>query len=230
MSQPPSSWDPHAGQDPHGQRDQPGQGQYPQAQYGQGQYPQGQYGQGQYGAQQQPYTPPPQYGGYPPPAYGQPSYGAPQYGAPYGMPTGPQRPGAALAAAVLAYIQAGLVLICSFVVLAAGAAAAEPLVIGIIQLVSVGLLVFGGVQLTGGSGRMLMVIANAVQLVLVIYYLIRFAPVSDVLDLDGGGLFVIPLIFGVMPAIALGLTFTAAVTRFLVEKQQRPPQNQQWTG
>lgn len=220
MSQPPSSWDPH-----------PGQQDYPQG-------PQNPYGSTE--AFQQPnqnqpaYTPPPQYGGYPPAAYGSP-YGQPgyppQYGAAPGAGQGPQRPGAALAAAVLSYIQAGLVLLSSFFVLAAGTASTEALLIGILQLVSVGLLIFGAVQITSGSGRTMVIAASALQLALVVYYLIRFSTIGDAIDFDedSGVLVVVPLFFAVMPAVALVLALNRMVSAFIAAKQaqaggQQPPQ------
>lgn len=217
MSQPPSSWDPNAGQ-------------------------QGQYGDsGGYG-QQPSYSPPPQYGGYPPAetqqqygqqpyGYGQPGY-PPQYGTPYGAPSGPQRPGAALAAAVLSYIQAGVVLICSFFVLAAGTEVTELLLIGIVQLVSVGLLIFGAVQITSGSGRNMMIAACVLQLLLVLYYLIRIASLDELDAADTEGAVVIPLFFAVMPAVALALVFNRMVSQFIAAKSgQRSggaPPPQQW--
>lgn len=219
MSQPPSSWDPNA--EPQG---------YPQ---GNQQGSQSGYGQQQgYGEQQgygQPsYTPPPQYGGYPPAGqqpYGQPSYPQPgyppQYGTPYGVPTGPQRPGAALAAAVLSYIQAGIVLLASFVILAAASAATEALLLGILQLISVGLLIFGAVQITSGSGRTLLVIASALQLGLVVYYLIRFSNFASDIDLnqDSGVVVVVPLFFAVMPAVALVLALNGMVGQYVSAKK-----------
>lgn len=224
MSQPPSSWDPNAGQ----------QGRAP-----------GQYGDsGGYG-QQPSYSPPPQYGGYPPaetqqygqPQYGQPPYGygqqpgyPPQYGTPYGAPSGPQRPGAALAAAVLSYIQAGVVLICSFFVLAAGTELTELLLIGIVQLISVGLLIFGAVQITSGTGRNMMIAACVLQLALVVYYLIRIASLDELDAADTEGAVVIPLFFAVMPAVALALVFNRMVTQYIAAKsgQRSGGTQQQW--
>ena len=223
MSQPPSSWDPNAGQQ-----------DYSQGQYG---------GSGGY-AQQPSYSPPPQYGGYPPAetqqqygqqpyGYGQPGY-PPQYGTPYGAPGGgAQRPGAALAAAVLSYIQAGVVLLSTFFVLAIGSADTEFLLIGILQLVSVGLLIFGAVQITSGTGRLVIVIASVLQLVLVLYWLIRFSSIASDLDFDedSGVLVVIPLFYAVMPAVALGLIFNRMVTQFIAAKSgQRSGGNQQQWG
>lgn len=218
MSQPPSSWEPHGGQQ-----------DYPQ---GQSQNP---YGSTESFGQQPAYTPPPQYGGYPPTGYdprypggqggyGQPGY-PPQYGTPYGPPggSGPERPGAALAAAVLSYIQAGIVLLSSFVVLAAGSADTEFLLVGIVQLISVGLLIFGAVQLTSGTGRMIMIWASALQLALVVYWLIRFTSIASDLDFDAdsGVLVVLPLFFAVMPAVALALALNGAVGRFVTAKRSQ---------
>ncbi len=223
MSQPPSSWEPHGGQQ-----------DYPQ---GQSQNPYGNtesFGQqsASFG-QQSAYTPPPQYGGYPPASYdprypagpggyGQPGY-PPQYGTPYGPPGGQQRPGAALAAAVLSYIQAGLVLFCTFFVLAAGSGSTEFLLIGVLQLVSVGLLIFGAVQLTSGTGRMMLIWASGLQLALVVYYLIRFSLLASDFDFDenSGVAVVIPLFFAVMPAVALALSLNSAVSRFVTAKRSQ---------
>lgn len=226
MSQPPSSWDPHAGQQDYPQGPQNPYGSTES--FGQPNQPQGQGG----------YTPPPPYGGYPPtsygapygqPAYGQPAYPSP-YGGSYGPPSGPQRPGAALAAAVLSYIQAGVVLICSFFVLAAGTELTELLLIGIVQLISVGLLIFGAVQVTSGSGRRMVFIGNGIQLALVLYYMIRISSVGSELEgADADGAIVIPLFFAVMPAVAIGLALNSAVTRYIAQKHgQAPAQNQQW--
>ncbi|MBA3524330.1 MAG: hypothetical protein H0T85_07230 [Geodermatophilaceae bacterium] len=183
---------------------------------------------------QQSYTAPPAYGGYPPqaPAYGgyptgaypptpYPGTGYPGgYGAPFGAP-GPLRPGAALAAAVVSYIQAAFVLMGSFFVLAAGVELTEALVVGVLQLVTVGLLIFGGVQVTGGSGRAVMLVASGSQLVLVVYYLIRITTISE-FDINNGDgpWFVFPLFYAVLPAVALGLTLTRAVTDWIALKHR----------
>lgn len=226
MSQPPSSWDPNAG---------------PQG-YSPGQPGQSPYGPGESYGQQPSYSPPPQYGGYPPVetqyggqyaqqphGFGQAGY-PPQYGTPYGAPSGAQRPGAALAAAVLSYIQAGVVLISSFFVLAGGTEVTELLLLGIVQLVSVGLLIFGAVQITAGSGRNMLIAACVLQLALVVYYLIRIASLDALDAADFSGAVVIPLFFAVMPAVALGLVFNRMVSQFIAARSgQRPaPTQQQW--
>lgn len=189
------------------------------------------------------YVPPPAYGGYPPPAAGYGAYppspypGAgypgglpPGYPNPYGGPPGafgPQRPGAALAAAVLSYIQAGLVLLGSTFVLAAGTQLTEALVVGVLQLVSVGLLIFGSVQVTGGAGRRVMLVATAAQLLLVVYYLFRL-PMIDTFDINSSeGAFVYPLFYAVLPGVALGLTLTRAVADWIAVKR-RPAGGAPW--
>jgi hypothetical protein len=103
----PQDWQPPQGQPPYGQ---PPYGPHPygqqpqgESQYGQPTYPAPHYGQ-------QPY-PAPQYGQpqYAPAPYGQPSYGPPAYGSGWPQPQrtwphGPNRPGLATAAAVLAIV------------------------------------------------------------------------------------------------------------------------------
>lgn len=225
MSQPPSSWDPNAGQQGYSGGSSPSSGG-------------SSFGATQYGQQ---YTPPPAYGGYPPaesqygqPPYGygqQPGYPPPQYGTPYGQPSASQRPGAALAAAVLSYIQAGVVLICSFFVLAAGTELVELLLVGIVQLISVGLLIFGAVQITSGTSRNMLIAASVLQLLLVLYYLVRIASLDELDAADAEGAVVIPLFFAVMPAVALGLCFNRMVTQYIAAKtapRPAPPPAPQW--
>ncbi len=233
MSQPPGSWDPYSGQSTGQSGGQYGSGPGPQNPYGSGEsYPAP--SPSQYSPSQ--YSPPPAYGGYPPAGtgpYGQPAYPGPygqQYGPPPGQP-GLQRPGAALAAAVLGYIQAGIVLLCSFAVLAAGTAATEALLIGILQLISVGLLIFGAVQLSTGTGRTMMLVASGLQLLLVVYYLIRFSSIGNAIDLgsDQGVFIVVPLFFAVMPAVALGLTLNRMIPPYIASKRtQGPTPNTSW--
>ncbi len=130
---------------------------------------------------------------------------------------------------MLSYIQAAFVLMGSFFVLAAGVELVEALVVGVLQLVTVGLLIFGGVQVTGGSGRVVMLVASGSQLVLVVYYLIRISSLDGLDTADFDGAVVIPLFFAVMPALALGLAFSSAVSKFIAEKQgQAQAQNPQW--
>lgn len=187
--------------------------------------------------------PPPGYPapGYPAPGYGlppgypgQPGYPGP-YGYPgYGMRPGPARPGGATASAVLMFIQAGLVLISTFYVLffaslasgvnssglAGNSLETEWTLIGILQLVSVGLLIFAGVQLIGGSrnARNLCIAACGVQLGLVIYWIIRISSLPDFSTDDPTFFFVAPLMYAVLPVVALPLGLGKQVSEYAAAK------------
>lgn len=133
-----------------------------------------------YGSQQ-PYAPPP-YGAPQPygaaPQYGAPQpYGsAPQYGAPQPYPGPGRRPGTVTTAAVLAFVNAGIVIITkllAFAVLATftSNAIAEwgmGLVVAnyallLAKLVAGGLLIWGGVAALQGRSRRILVIATVTQ-------------------------------------------------------------------
>lgn len=190
---------------------------------------------------------PPQSGYGPPPAgypMGQPGYGSPQVGygppppgypAPYGYPMqrGPARPGGATTAAVLLFIQAGIVLISTFYVLffaslasgisasgysQADSAESEWTIVGILQLVSVGLMIFGGVQLLSGTGRILTNVACAVQLVFVLYWMIRIGSLPE-FDTNGSFIVVVCLMYAVLPAVSLGLTAQRPVAEYIAAKR-----------
>jgi hypothetical protein len=201
-----------------------------------------------------PPTAPPYPGPYTPYGYAAPPYGygygyGQAYGQPYaawppGPPSpwaarGPQRPGQALAASVLAYVQTGLVLVASlylwFFSSVADAAfsgvggvdasttvrglASEGATLALVQLVSAGLLVAGGVtalnRRTPGA-RLLLLAAHAVQVTLAAYWTVRLLmllgdipgddPVSPVL--------ILTLFFAAGPAVALGLLLTGPGRRW----------------
>jgi len=176
---------------------------------------------------------PAQHGYAPNPGYPGP-YGYPQYG--YQLQQGPVRPGAATASAVLMFIQAAVTLISTFYVLffasLAGSASAagvseadsyesEFTIIGILQLISVGLLIFGGVQLLGGSanGRVLTIVACGVQLAFVLYWMIRIGSLPE-FDTEGFAFFfVVPLMYAVLPLVALPLALGRPVTDYLAAKR-----------
>lgn len=195
------------------------------------------------------YTAPP---GYPTPGYGAaagygtpPGYAAPPgYGSPYGYPSyagvsrGPVRPGGATASAVLMFIQAAVTLISTFYVLFFASLASgvdssglrqnsletEWTIIGILQLVSVGLLIFAAVQLLGGSrnGRTLSIVACGVQLALVIYWMVRISSLPD-FDVDGTTFFfVVPLMYAVLPLVALPLALAKPVGDYVAAKAPSP--------
>jgi hypothetical protein len=191
-----------------------------------------------------PITGPPQpYGAVP---YGQP-YGWPPPGsAPDGMPyppgpygpgpwmpgptPGPRRPGQVIGSAVLAFVQATLVLFVSLYVwfalsligFAAGQApgtspsedaealAAEGKVLLVLGLLSVVLLVVGGVAALTRRSRiawLLAVAAHAVQVLLAAYWGIRlYVVVGDVPGTLSEGAFAsFALVFAIAPVVGLGL-------------------------
>jgi hypothetical protein len=220
-------------------------------------------------------TPPPSYGSpygppvYGPPAYGAPQYGAPQYGAPqywppqswtpqyWGHPPGhghpapwapprpPQRPGQLMAAAVLAFVQGGLVLIASLYVWffasvaelavrgTAGAVpggtvdalATEGTTLAVVQLVSSVLLVAAGIRAltarTPGAWRLLLV-AHAVQVALSVYWAARLSMVfDDVPGSDGHGpLVAFTLFFAAGPLVGAGLLLTWAARSWFAPAPQ----------
>ena len=184
-----------------------------------------------------PPTAAPPYGYYGVPApYGPPAYGHPPgpYGYPYGYPPygywptpppRPRKPGQVITAAVLALVQAGLVLLASgYVFLLAAAAdlagttgaavagdlAAEGRVVATVQLLSVVLLVVAGVQLLGRRSRRVWILglaALAVQVVLSLYWMVRIAALlDDVPGPDPAAPFVsFALFFAVAPLVGLGM-------------------------
>ena len=220
---------------PYGQQPDPSGG-YPQGGVPQG-YPQTP-GQGQ-PAQGYPQSPP--YGqpaqGYPQsPPHGQPapSY---QYGsmpaAPAEYSSGPiPRPGTVTAAAVLGYVQAGITLIPTVLMLAGlvsdgsnGAASDAALgwVIVLAQLAGAALLIAGGVQIMGGKGRTLMVAGAGLELAICLFWMIRVAAIDsegvDVIDAGKGAIIGIAIFFAIMPTISLVMSLGASTTQFLQSRR-----------
>ena len=182
----------------------------------------------------QPFGSPGPYGypGYGP-AYGPPGYGYSGYGypGPWGPvpPRGPQRPGQVITSAVLAFVQAGVVLfasiylwfIASFVGLAAqqdpsvstsrvDALTTEATVVAVVQLISVVLLVAAGIRSLTARTRMawlLAVVAHGAQIVLAVYWTIRLATLLDELPGAGpqGGMAAFTIVFAAAPLIGLGM-------------------------
>ncbi len=220
---------------PYGQ--QPGQpGGYPQGGVPQG-YPQTP-GQGQ-PAQGYPQSPP----------YGQPAQSYPQsnpYGQPapsyqYGaMPAAPAeyssgpipRPGTVTAAAVLGYVQAGITLIPTVLMLAgaasgdatgAGSDAAIGWLVIIAQLIGAALLIAGGVQIMGGKSRALMVAGAGLELAISLFWIIRVAAIEsggiDVIDAGKGVIIGIAIFFAIMPTISLVMSLGASTTQFLQSRR-----------
>jgi hypothetical protein len=191
-----------------------------------------------------PQTTPPVYGNpydagpYGRPPYGQPPYGghpgpwAPGYGypGPWGPPpqAGPRRPGQVVGAAVLAFVQSGIVLLASlyvfmFASLARVAAqqdggstavidglAGEGTALAVIQVLSVVALVVGGILALGRRRRpawLVLVGALVVQVVLAVYWAVRLASLADdVPGPDATTAFAwFAVFFAAMPLVALGL-------------------------
>lgn len=237
--------------EPYGQ--QPGQ---PGGGYPQGGYPQTP-GQGQ-PAQGYPQSPP--YGqpaqGYPQsPPYGQPAQGYPQSpptGYPqapaYGnMPSAPPeysqgphaRPGVATAAAVLAFVQAGITAIPGVLQLIGAAsgnnndAAGNPptavlLLVAIAELAGVALLIVGGVQLLGGKSRAMMVAGCALELAICVYWIIYAASIdsniageaaAEIMNAGKGVLIGFAIFFAIMPTISLVMSVGATTTQFLQSRR-----------
>jgi hypothetical protein len=187
--------DPSGGYNPAGYSGQPGQAGYP----GQPGYPAG---------------------GYPgqpaQPAYGQPAYGPPPgYPPGYGdyppAPVANRRPGAVTAAAVLAFVQAGLVIVAGIVLLSGGTSmidyggqvsglGTEWTIVAIITIICGGVILAGGVQLFKGKAA-LVVIGSALSLLISVYWVIRISS----FDVNIGPALVWPLIFAVLPVITLAL-------------------------
>ncbi|MGI8678631.1 MAG: hypothetical protein ACR2LX_08100 [Jatrophihabitans sp.] len=183
-------------------------------------YPAGQYPAGQYPAAPYPGAQ------YPSPMYPQP-YG---YPAPYGYPpapTGPQRPGLILAACVLGYINAGLLILAGALLLF-GASIAHDIqdlanggrdygtelgIDGFVNFVAAGLLIAGAVMFTASksTGRILLAVGNAVVIAEAIYWLVRFDSIRS------DGWIVYAVIFGALAVLPLAFSFTADVNRWMVQ-------------
>ena len=180
----------------------------------------------------QPYGwPPSPYGAYPPGPYG-PGPWMP------GPPPGPRRPGQVVGSAVLAFVQAGMVLFTSLYIwfavslvgLAAGQAsgspspdaeslAAEGKVLVVLGLLSAVLLVVGGVAALTRRSRtawLLAVSAHGVQVVLAAYWGIRlYAVVGDIPGTVNEGAFAaFALIFALAPVVGLGLVLVGPGRRW----------------
>lgn len=147
----------------------------------------------------------------------------------YGPPrrSGPPRPGGATAAAVLHFVQGGIVLISSLYLLFVlsvieaftETTQTEFTAVTVLQLASAGLLIAGGVTLLSGNSLVLSYVGGAVQLALVLYWAIRLASfTSGELDEVFPSFAIMSAFFAVMPIIALSLSATTGVRRWAAEK------------
>jgi hypothetical protein len=181
----------------------------------------------------QPYGYPPSYG-YPGHGYG---YGYPGTWGPV-PPRRPQRPGQVITSAVLAFVQAGLVLfasiyvwfIASFVGLAAqqdptisssrvDSLTTEATVLAVVQVLSVVLLVTAGIRALSARTRaawLLILAAHGVQVVLAIYWAFRLVTLMDQLPGTGApsGLAAFTLVFAAAPLVGLGMVLAGPGRRW----------------
>ncbi len=200
----------------------------------------------------EPYGQQPNPGGGYPPQGGMPPGGYPQQGTPPGgypqapgygsMPQAPQeymqgpipRPSTVMAAAVLAYVQAGITsitTILAFVGLGGGnledGAMIVALLVAVAQTAGIALLITGGVQFAGGKSRTLLIVGCALELVICVYYLIAFlvAPTEGVdeqlVDAATGVLVFSVLFFAAMPTISLIMSLGGSATQFLESRRVR---------
>lgn len=161
--------------------------------------------------------------------YPQPGWGAsnPQigWGGAYPQPGwgGPQRPGQVTGAAVLGYVEAGLLMISSLFVFAGasivndtasalsagdGGITAQFVLAGMANLIAAALFIAGGAMFTGANptGRVLLVAAITLTAVTALFWVIRF---------HAGGIVVWAIAFLTMPAITACLAFGRSVNAWL---------------
>lgn len=163
-------------------------------------------------------------GQYGPTGYGPTGYGAPGY-SPYPTPGwgGPPRPGQVTGAAVLGYVEAGVLMISALFVFAGasivnnaadsfntgdGGITAQFVLAGMANLVAAGLFIAGGAMFNGAnpSGRTLMTAAVAVTAVTALYWVVRF---------HDTGVVIWAIAFLTMPAIVASLSFGRSVNAWL---------------
>jgi len=162
---------------------------------------------------------------------------APGYQQGYGgMPQAPQeysggpvaRPGAATAAAVLAFVQAGITTITTILVwlgvrnLSGGDAALQAGV-GLAQTVGVVLLIMGGVQIMSGKSRTMLLVGSALEVVISLVWIIQVSVVDtqgiDFVNDIKTGIIAIAIAFAIMPAISLVLGLGNATTQYVQSRR-----------
>lgn len=186
--------------------------------YAQGAYAQPPTAQGPTGYPQAVYpsnSPPPP-AGYPPPAYPPPGYPGGSYPYP-AAPAKPRKPGVVTAAAVLAFVQAGIILIAGVTTLN-GASALSDLdfgvtrssgsltVLGVLALVAGGLLIAGGVSVFN-KRPWLLVAGAALSLVLSVWWMVQWDFVGIVLTWA--------LLLAVMPIISISLVLSSTAKTWM---------------
>jgi hypothetical protein len=177
--------------------------------------------------------------GTPPGGYAQPAYpSAPSYPSTPGSGYSPNqmvntRPGSATGAAVLGFVQAGITLVTTILMLFALAGApsgadggelAMAWIVTLAQALGAALLIYGGVQLIGGKGRTIFLAGMGVELAICLYYLIRILSLDTSDNLMGASELkssaaMIPILFAVMPVIGLCLALTGSARAWAQSKQ-----------
>lgn len=144
-------------------------------------------------------------GAYPPPPAGQP----------YGYPPPPAKtPGQAVAAAVLAYVHGGLVLVAAIALFAVrdlfenlGLDTGLVTVLALVNIVLGALFIFGGVRLNTGKDRNLVIIASAVSLAYSIFWITQQAQWWAL------------VLFAAMPIIILAMALNSSVAQWIAAKR-----------
>jgi hypothetical protein len=176
------------------------------------------------------YSGPPPTGMYQYPPWPYPPYppAYPPY-APYPAPAaraGDGRPGAVTAAAVVGWVLAGLLLLAAGLLFfgaaflrdfdavngtSTGSYVAEFTIDALVDVVTAGLLIAGGIGLTNRSapGRVLLTVGASVVVAVAVYWLARWG------DRSGGTIVGYAVIFGSAAAVAGGLTWTGAAGEWL---------------
>jgi hypothetical protein len=179
--------------------------------------------------------------GTPPGGYAQPAYPtAPSYPSTPGGGYSPNqmvntRPGSATGAAVLGFVQAGITLVTTILMLFGLAGVGSGVdsgelalawIVTLAQALGAALLIYGGVQLIGGSGRTIFMAAAGVEIAICLYYLIRILALDTSNELPGASELkssaaMIPILFAVMPVIGLCLALTSSAGAWSQSKQAR---------
>jgi hypothetical protein len=174
------------------------------------------------------YPGPPWAGRYLPP--GAPAPPPPGYPGSYPPPWDTGRPGGISAASVLAYINAGLLILAGLLLLAGSSAvdswndafgshdnhiAAELAVDGLVNLLSAGLQIAGGVMIADRSarGRILLTVGGGLCVAAGVYWLIRVHAASVAIW---------TIVFIALPVIGMSLAWTAPCTQWLRKEQAQP--------
>ena len=137
-----------------------------------------------------------------------------------------------MAAAVLAYVNAGLLILAGALLLFGASVVSdfenstgsgsdygvEIALDGLLNLVAAGLLIAGAVMFTSGksTGRLLLTVGCAIVIAESVYWLTRFNSV-----ITNSGTVVWALLFGVLAVLPLAFAYTGAVTRWIQGTHER---------